>query len=169
MGMDVHGRKPDSPAGEYFRANVWSWHPIAEYCRLVAPNLIGKIEYLHSNDGDGLGGTDSRKLAALLKEQIESGGTERYLASEQAKLDALPDEKCDMCDGTGIRTDEVGVKNGMPDRITTLPDGTERKGYCNNCQGKGSLRPWATHYGFDLDHLKEFAEFLEHCGGFSIC
>jgi len=28
MGMDVLGRNPSSKAGEYFRANVWSWRPI---------------------------------------------------------------------------------------------------------------------------------------------
>ena len=28
MGMDVYGRNPDSQAGKYFRANVWSWRPI---------------------------------------------------------------------------------------------------------------------------------------------
>ncbi len=28
MGLDVYGRNPDSDAGKYFRANVWSWRPI---------------------------------------------------------------------------------------------------------------------------------------------
>ena len=109
MGMDVHGQQPDSPAGEYFRANVWSWKPIADYCLRVAPRIVGKIQYLYSNDGDGLNGADSKRLAAILK------------------------------------------------------------GWCNYCQGKGSVRPWSTHYSFGLDHLQEFAEFLEHCGGFRIC
>lgn len=169
MGMDVHGETPDDPKGEYFRASVWSWHPIADYCALVAPTLIGKVQFLHSNDGDGLKGDDAAELGRRLQFEIDSGATERYLASQQEERDAIPEEKCDLCDGTGIRTDAVGVENGMPDRITKMPDGTERKGWCNYCQGKGTVRPFGTYYGFELDHLKEFAEFLKHCGGFRIC
>jgi hypothetical protein len=30
MGMDVFGRNPDSKAGAYFRANVWSRRPSYE-------------------------------------------------------------------------------------------------------------------------------------------
>ena len=38
MGMDVYGRAPTSESGEYFRANVWSWHPIWNYCEVLAPD-----------------------------------------------------------------------------------------------------------------------------------
>ncbi len=56
----------------------------------------------------------------------------------------------------------------MPERETTLPDGTKRMGYCNSCQGKGKLRPFATHYGFDEETAQELCNFLKDSGGFEI-
>src|SRR5262249_6936091 len=55
MGMDVYGRKPTSPAGEYFWANVWAWHPIhgllVELCSdLLDEDLLRRLSY---NDGVG--------------------------------------------------------------------------------------------------------------------
>lgn len=35
MGMDVSGINPTTEAGKYFRANVWSWRPLASLIRLV--------------------------------------------------------------------------------------------------------------------------------------
>ena len=58
MGMDVYGKNPENETGRYFRACVWGWHPLAEYLTEVAPDLIGKVTYLHSNDGDGLDQAD---------------------------------------------------------------------------------------------------------------
>jgi hypothetical protein len=55
MGMDVSGRKPTSPAGEYFRANVWSWRPIYTLIVELCSDLLDE-EMLHSmsyNDGAG--------------------------------------------------------------------------------------------------------------------
>lgn len=168
MGMDIYGKNPDSEVGEYLRHSVWSWHPLAEYAQSVAPTIVGKIKHLHSNDGDGLNGAQSVALAMVLKAEVSSGKTEQYVQARKAALEALPDVPCDICKGTGIRTDAVGVQHGQPERETTLPDGTKRKGWCNGCSGKGSVRPWPTHYGFGTGDVEEFAEFLEHCGGFKI-
>ncbi|MEY4179983.1 MAG: hypothetical protein RLY70_3557 [Planctomycetota bacterium] len=50
MGMDVIGCKPSAPAGEYFRANIWSWRPIhkliIELCGdLLEESLLVKLGY----------------------------------------------------------------------------------------------------------------------------
>lgn len=55
MGMDVYGNKPTSQAGEYFRANIWSWRPIhalmMELCSdMLSAQLLGDMSY---NDGAG--------------------------------------------------------------------------------------------------------------------
>ena len=42
MGMDVYGRDPDSPAGKYFRANVWSWRPIHALIIAAMLGLVGR-------------------------------------------------------------------------------------------------------------------------------
>lgn len=31
MGMDLYGKKPLNPVGEYFRNNVWWWRPLAVF------------------------------------------------------------------------------------------------------------------------------------------
>jgi len=77
MGMDVDGRAPRSPAGEYFRASIWSWHPLADYCQLAAPEIAARCKLWHYNDGDGLGDEDAQALAAVLEAGLRDGTYER--------------------------------------------------------------------------------------------
>lgn len=153
--------------GVYFRASVWSWHPIWEYVCRVAGDLIDEEtrNACHYNDGRGLDEETSKKVAARLYVELHTGGTERFIEDAEESLKALPDEPCRLCEGTGVRTDAIGVQMGQPEKDNPHTGG---KGWCNGCGGKGTIRPWATHYGFDRDHLREFAEFLEHCGGFKV-
>ena len=44
-------------------------------------------------------------------------------------------ETCNLCHGTGIRTDAVGVANGMVTNKT-----------CNGCDGKGKRVVWPTNF-----------------------
>ena len=55
MGMDVFGRNPSSKAGEYFRANVWSWRPIHDLVIRLCSDFLdeGTLESLGYNDGSG--------------------------------------------------------------------------------------------------------------------
>ena len=55
MGMDVSGRLPSSPKGEYFRANVWSWHPIHTLITELCSDLLDEemIESMGFNVGAG--------------------------------------------------------------------------------------------------------------------
>ena len=34
------------------------------------------------------------------------------------------------------------------------------KGTCNACTGEGKVRHWDTHYPFDVENVKEFAQFF---------
>lgn len=155
MGMDVIGLKPDSTAGEYFRNSVWYWHPLWDYCLSVAPDLAGKVQNGHSNDGDGLDADDSKKLGEILTQEAATGRMATYAERRAKKLDAMPDRKCDICGGTGRRAEPP--KTG-PGKIQ-----------CNGCNGTGTVRPWPTHYPFEVENAVRFAEFLIHCGGFEIC
>lgn len=150
MGMDVYGRNPSSEKGEYFRNNVWYWHPLWEYCQINHPAICDKVQDGHSNSGDGLNASDSKKLAKLLKKDLESGYVEIYAKDRQKYLDSLEDKKCTYCNGSGIRDDEYV------------------QGTCNGCSGKGTVRPFECSYGFIVENVKEFQEFLEDCGGFNI-
>jgi hypothetical protein len=170
--MDVYGRNPTSEKGKYFRNNVWRWRPLANYIAQIAPvNITGQCEHWHSNDGDGLGADESAKLAMFLRNELSTGRTAAYASSYQAEIDALADEKCDLCNGTGVRSDAIGISDGMTTRIIT-EDGHPRigqKGWCNKCDGRGTVRPWETCYPFSAENVVEFCDFLEQCGGFEIC
>jgi hypothetical protein len=42
MGMDVYGSNPSSPAGVYFRANIWAWYPIHALMIELCSDLLGR-------------------------------------------------------------------------------------------------------------------------------
>src|SRR5258707_908097 len=120
MGMDVYGKKPESETGKYFRNNVWWWRPLAEYCCVVAPELTAKCQHWQSNDGDGLNARDSKILATVLKEHVANGHAKAYEAIREAEQNAMADEKCWLCEGTGSRAE--APKSGAGDT-----------GSCNGC------------------------------------
>lgn len=155
MGMDVFGNAPTSKAGEYFRNNIWWWHPLWHYCEALAPDLIPADNLGHSNDGWGLKAKASRQLAARLAEAIVSGEAEQYAQQYQAELDALSPEPCEICGATGHRAEPPEIGPGP--RL------------CNACHGSGQRPNFATHYPFSVENVREFEAFLRDCGGFRIC
>lgn len=171
MGMDVYGHNPVSDKGRYFRNNVWWWHPLWDYCLNLHGDICGKVENGHFNDGDGLDADDAHLLGQRLLDDIERGTTAEYEFTYRQELAALPLVDCRWCNATGIRTDEVGVTNGMPtqelDEATAIILGRTH-GTCNACGGHGHEPSWATNYPFDVANVREFAEFLLDCGGFAI-
>lgn len=172
MGMDVYGKKPQNETGEYFRRNVWGWRPLWDYCLDRHGKVAGKVKNGHSNDGDGLGENGSLKLAGLLIQDLADGSAKDYIDQRNAYLAGLERLACELCEGTGIRSDQVGVENGMPDQELSIEMKmlTGRShGYCNGCGGEGKNDNWETNYFLNLDDITEFAEFLENSGGFQIC
>jgi hypothetical protein len=170
MGMDVYGKRPTGETGGYFRRNVWGWRPIADYCLDRHPALTFHCTHWHSNDGDGLNAARSLHLAEALERDIASGAAAGYIDARDKALAALPDEPCRLCGGSGIRADAIGVRNGLPDQVITA-EGHPRlgqTGWCNGCDGRGSVRPHDTWYPLELNDLVEWAAFLRACGGFRI-
>lgn len=176
MGMDVMGISPSKKCGEYFRANVWWWSPLWDYCRSVAEELCDGVQYAYSNDGDGLDDEDSKALATILLDEYKSGRTKQYEEARQAELDEIPMETCEWCKGTGHRvwhSDKTGKKEQdfagellTPEQLKVYVNVTTRE--CNGCEGKGKRKPWVAEYHFSADVVKEFATFLRYCGGFHI-
>ena len=158
MGMDVIGRKPTSKEGEYFRNNVWWWRPLADYCMRVAPDIAARCKYWHSNDGYGLDERDSLALADLLQAEIDSGRCASYARVRESELELLPNERCQLCEGTPPR--RVPPDRGAGNLLTGMK--------CNACDGEGFKRPWACWYDFDVENVREFVGFLRGCGGFAI-
>lgn len=172
MGMDVFGKAPTNEKGKYFRNNVWYWRPLADLCQALAPDICAPCEHWQSNDGDGLDASGAEALGTVLRKRLADGTIASLLAERDKLLAELPDEPCELCSGTGIRSDDIGRKDGQPDKIITAPPDHPRlgqKGWCNACDGRGTRRPFATNYPCDVENVTEFADFLEACGGFEIC
>ena len=155
MGMDVYGKKPTAKVGEYFRNNVWSWRPLWEYCCTIDKELQHKVPNGHYNDGGGLNPKESRQLGYKLQEELETGRALKYVEEYEKNREAIPKEDCKYCDENGERTWQQ--QNGEP--YTKI---------CNACSGTKKVDSWEAHYPMNLDNIKEFTQFLQHCGGFEI-
>ena len=139
--------------GEYFRANVWYWRPIWNFVCAACDDFLSdaNIEAGYSNSGDKISKTKSKRIAARLRRLLKDGSVDKYEAQYAFNQMSAEDEKCELCKGTGKRTD------------MEVPSG------CNGCSGKGTKRPWSCSYPFSKDNVIEFEKFCEQSGGFTIC
>jgi len=157
--MDVYGNKPTTKEGEYFRSSVWSWRPLAAYVCDIAPEITAKCKYWQSNDGDGLNAADSAKLADALQAEIDAGRTKGFERIRRSEIESLPDEDCELCEGTGTRK-AVPQRGAGDPKNGGIP--------CNGCGTTGHKRPPDAMYPFETEHVQEFVMFLRSCGGFKI-
>lgn len=172
MGMDVYGLAPADNKGEYFRNNVWYWHPLWDYCLDNHNDVVGD----HNGDGHMNGGFtldegQSLTLGNRLLDDIENGKVEAYRIGYYEHLADLPRVDCELCGATGIRTDKVGYDMGQPDKALSpevaILVGREF-GWCNGCDGIGTKEHFNANYPFDTENVREFAEFCIASGGFEI-
>ncbi len=161
MGMDISGLKSTGERGEYFRNSVWWWHPLALYCQDVAPEITSACRDWHHNfTGDGLDAAGALALAEALQKEIDTNRTDAFARRFNSGQEMLPNEPCNICDGTGVRI-----------TFPHLGAGDLKKGgiVCNKCQGAGNVRPWASYYAFSTENVANFVAFLRESGGFDIC
>jgi hypothetical protein len=135
MGMDVHGRNPSSPEGEYFCANVWSWRPIHALMIALCSDLLDEGT-LHSMEyNDGAGPADQATCTTMAN---------RFELWMEHHIDGL----CLDFPGVGVAEDGHFV---FEKELTENPDIETH-----------------TPYEVEDEHLKEWIEFLRHCGGFEV-
>lgn len=170
MGMDVFGKKPVAKVGEYFRRKVWHWHPLANLCQKLAPDICAACEDWHTNRGCGLDADGSAALATRLERLAAAGQIRAYVEQRDGFLAELPDEPCPYCNATGIRDDEVGRKGGQSEQIIDEPGHPRygQKGSCNGCNGRGYKRPDEAYFEVTEEDVSQFVAFLKTCGGFEI-
>ena len=152
MGFDLDGVKPTNDLGVYFRNNIWWWRPLWSYvCANTLNILTQKDRDMGScNDGHRISKAKAEKIAKRLTELCNDGSVARYEKEYMDTLRAIPDEKCDLCKGTGKRNDLIS------------------KDKCNKCYGKGKIRPFETWYSFSKANVLSFAGFCQFSGGFRI-
>ena len=151
MGMDVYGVAPTSEVGEYFRNNVWSWRPLWDFVGESCDLTLEMKRSGHFNDGLQIDELTARRIAKTLFSLLHDGTVATYQREREKLLEALPDEVCPHCNGTGVRDDEYV------------------QGKCNGCDGTGKVRPFETHYPFSAENVTDFARFCCVSGGFEIC
>jgi len=169
MGMDVYGKNPTEKSGEYFRRNVWGWHPLWDYCLDMHPDISQKVKYGHSNDGDGLGAVNSRKLAKRLKEDIISGNAQKYIEDRDIQLANLEQVVCYCCHGKKTIKVEKNSLQINAEQSPTLNDCEYTIKECHVCNGTGLVDSWDKNYFLSLQDIQQFCDFLQNCGGFEIC
>ena len=137
--------------GIYFRNNCWWWRPLWNYCYFIADDIISEEIYQsgHSNSGSGLDDKEAKLLGNRLLQQIREGKTIQYQAQYQQYLDDLPDDDCGVCNNNN--------------------HGHNKKKECKRCNKTGKSTNFNKSYSFDIDNVKEFAEFCIESGGFEIC
>jgi hypothetical protein len=171
MGFDVYGKSPKNEKGQYFRNNVWWWHPLWEYCLNTHSEITSKVLNGHSNEGDGLDSSDAYKLGILLRQDYHSGFAKDYEQKYANYLKSLPLVSCDVCNGTGFfghKKEFVATTDQQQD-VSDVSGTTGQTEVCRCCEGAGETKSFLTNYPFSAENVKEFSDFCINSGGFSIC
>lgn len=143
----------DKQSGTYFRNNAWWWRPLWDYVYDNCQNILTDHDYQEGcfNNGYEITAKKAKAIAKRLKSLIKNNATKEYETWRKKELDKMEQITCDLCKGTGKIDDGI------------------IKGKCNGCNGTGKRDPWDKSYPFSADNVKNFAEFCEKSGGFTIC
>ena len=162
MGFDLYGMNATSKEeGDYFRANVWWWRPLWQYVTVCCDDILTENDIVKGsyNDGHRISKTKANRIASRLKIADKNGETMKYELGYKEHLKSLPKEECHICNGEGMRNDEIGKEARNKNSAYT----------CNGCDGEGSTRNFNVHYPFESEEVMRFAEFCKESGGFEIC
>ena len=162
MGFDLYGMNATSKEeGDYFRANVWWWRPLWQYVSITCEDILTEndMERGSYNDGHRISKTKANRIASRLKIADKNGEIMKYELEYKKYLKSLPEEECHICNGEGMRNDEIGKEARNKNSAYT----------CNGCDGQGVTSNFNTHYPFESEEVMRFAEFCKESGGFEIC
>lgn len=165
----AYGMKPSGRAGRRFARMMETWDPLWGYCEARYGDITDDLE-VDVEDGGTLvlEQDDAVTLATWLQADIEDGIAAEYVESRKILLSAVPSRRCPSCEGTGVRTDEVGQDLGME----TIELGLQAvlrlgrtHGWCNTCYGEGVTQKWERDCRLEVKDLDRFASFLRSSGG----
>jgi hypothetical protein len=128
--MDVYGRQPSAPAGAYFQANVWAWHPIHALIIELCSDLLSKKVLRKLGHNEGAGPKD-QETCTKMANRFEAW-MERHT------------------EGHGLESELRVTKEG---RLVMAGD-TEQETF--------------SPFHVSDETLKEWIDFLRHCGGFEV-
>lgn len=144
MGFDVYGlnpnneTKPDEPnwseaddneiqayftwqkntEGAYFRANVWSWHPLWDFIHNHCQDIFDKYmddfensidsldkmyKICHCNSGFTVPSNVAKEISKRLYWLDKTGTVDQYEVDSDIEAEKAPMAICHVCNGTGTR------------------------------------------------------------------
>ena len=165
MNVNIYSRN-----GGLFSRTTCGWQGLVEMLRTCFTRQIETWAEWCIRSGAGMNAEQSRRLADAIDAAILSGEVDRYVKERDARIDALPDDTCTVCCGSGVRHDDVGQRGGQPDRIITEVGHPRygQIGWCSECNGVGTIPPEETWHRLDSDDVREFSAFVRAGGGFEI-
>ncbi len=158
----------DNP-GDYFRNNVWWWRPlwnfVCESCDdFLTDKDMGKGD---SNSGYKISKTKAIKISKRLFEELANGNVdnlERQHTLRMAKAEAHNKEVREELDRI---TKEC--KDKFPIHADKLVPANYPEPYKTQWDETYAKEDWAASYPFNAENVKNFAEFCQQSGGFTIC
>ena len=157
----------DNNPGVYFRANLWSWRPIAEvidYCNnVMGLNLPESfLSGMHYNSGAGLETQEEcHKLADAIDSMIDSKFDGWKYIGVNYKMYA---RKSVNPDGQIF---EENLYNS-PEVVQELEQHLGDDIFIKDGEFEYKDINYTVAHATELSHLREFVTFLRECGGFEI-
>lgn len=159
--------------GLYFRNNVWWWRPLWCFVSASCSDILtdGDIESGSFNDGHEISKTKAMRIGARLRKMIKSGAVKEYEEQIMPGIEAAKknNEKVEL---------ELSVLKEKVRMNCPNLDGTTEKRYLapinypepyhSEYEKIYSKKNWDASYPFDVDNVKNFADFCVQSGGFSI-
>ena len=168
MSMEIYGVHPDTRVGEEFQPR-WrgSFASIVACLRALAPDICAAWD--RASDGDTLKNDDCVALANELDRCLADGSVEQYVAERNAYIEQAPRVKCNCCGGAGILNGDKTRDNDLAASFDQLAEPRLTAGFveqCYGCGGLGTIKDWRSYRDLYVSDVREFSEFLRHCGGF---
>ena len=150
MGMDVYGKAPTAPEGEYFRRNTLNWGRLVDCVTRLCPEETTPCKGWNYNGGDGLNADGAAAVAAKLEALRDSGDVAAYCAARDAWADQA------FNGGTGFGPAESMAK-AAKDHFAALAAAAGLS--------DAAVMPARR---FSPSEVNEFIAFLKASGGFEI-
>ena len=152
--------------GDYFRSNVWWWRPLAHYVIKFTGCVDDKdAERWSYNDGHEVDDETAKAISNQLYALIEKGHTKKF-EEEYEKERKISEKHNDKVEKELEKfCKSVEKKLGK----TNLAPADFPKADHDEWERIYHKRISDASYPFNVDHVKEFAEFCRFSGGFKIC
>jgi hypothetical protein len=151
--------------GYYFRNNVWWWRPLANYI-IDHTGCVDRDDEdkWHENGGHEVDEETAKMIAQQLKHLVSTGHTETFAKEhmEEYEKATLHNEAVEK--KMQEFQEQMDKKYGRD--IAPANYNADDYKIWNSIY---SMKNWKASYPFNVDNVKEFAEFAEESGGFSIC